>query len=143
MNITFRRVTFEDAELLFNWRNDELDRLNSYNSDLINFESHCQWLKNLLSDNKREQLIALIDEVPIGTIRIDSQYNPAELAWSIDNTHRGRGLGKAMLKKFFESRPGIYRAEIKLHNIASRKTAEYAGMFLKKIENNICHYYFC
>ncbi|NCC60638.1 MAG: GNAT family N-acetyltransferase [Verrucomicrobiae bacterium] len=140
MNIVFRKATFEDAELLFNWRNEKHDRLNSYNSDLIKFDAHCQWLNNLITDSNREQLIALLDGIPVGTLRIDSRHNPAELAWSIDSNKRNKGIGKIMLKTFFEYRHGIYRAEIKSNNIASRKIAEYTGMSLIKIKNNICYY---
>ncbi len=140
MPLTFRTVTFADAERLFRWRNDELDRLNSHHSELLQYDAHCRWLEELLADPKREQFIVQLDGTPVGMLRIDSRQDVAELAWSTDPDHRGRGLGKAMLKQFLETRPGAYRAEIFEQNIASRKMAEYAGMALVKIVGHVHHY---
>lgn len=141
MNITFSLASFEDAERLFAWRNDEAERLYSHNSEPLNFDEHCKWLSELLSDNKRELLIVHLDGIPVGTLRIDSRQEVAELAWSTDINHRQRGIGKAMLKQFLNSRPGKYRAEIKAQNVASIKMAESAGMILIKTIGNICHYH--
>lgn len=95
-----REVELSDDDLLFRWANDPQTRLNAFNSDVIEWDSHQQWLSRKLQD--REGCVFLIgclpDGVPYGQVRFDRELNGD---WMIDYSvapeFRGLGLGRRLL----------------------------------------------
>jgi hypothetical protein len=47
MNLIIRKATIDDAPILFNWRNDELTRRLSKNTNVVKWNEHVVWLKNV------------------------------------------------------------------------------------------------
>ena len=124
--LTLRKATVQDAELLFNWANEDVVRSNSIHSKKIIWADHLNWLDLKLSSSNF-LLILEVERVPAGQIRFD--FDPQENGWVIDYSispdHRGKGLGKtivAMGMAYVKKFPVI--AYVKLNNGPSIKVFE-------------------
>jgi RimJ/RimL family protein N-acetyltransferase len=122
-------ATMDDAEPLFDWRNDPLTRAMSRNQDPVTWDSHVDWLTRRLSQPSPHLYMAFLDGRRIGTFRVDGD----EISYTVAPEHRGKGLGEAMLRKAREMF-GPLRAEIFVRNIASIKIAERSGMIVHLID---------
>lgn len=118
-----RPATIEDAQILFDWRNDPLTRESSISTDPVAWDDHVRWLEASLSNPNRELLVAEIDGVPVGTVRLD---DGVELSWTVAPSQRGKGIGKQMVS--LVERGSI--ARIKRSNVASQRIAGAAGFVL-------------
>jgi RimJ/RimL family protein N-acetyltransferase len=127
----FLRAKIEDAQMLFDWRNDELTRSASLSSSPLTMESHLVWLQRVFLDPNREIYISFFDKKAIGTIRRDLKGSLWVLSWTVNPQFRGMGYGKKMLLEFVEKFPANYVAEVKADNVISKKMAESAGFILK------------
>lgn len=126
-----RPATLEDAQLLFDWRNDPLTRAMFKNSGVVLWDTHINWLTQRLSRLDPHLYIAEIG-VPVGTFRLDGD----EISYTVAPEARGKGIGSAMLLKVREMF-GPRRAEIFERNVASIRIAERAGMLLHIIRPDI------
>jgi RimJ/RimL family protein N-acetyltransferase len=97
MAIQLRRVTIADAQTLFAWRNDELTRQMSANTDLVRYQDHVGWLERKLADSACRFHVAEEDGEPVGTIRFDGSPE-ATVSWTVATEARGRGVCKAMAR---------------------------------------------
>lgn len=125
-----RKATADDVVLLFNWVNDREVRSSALNPDPISFESHVEWFRN--NSGLRDIYIYMVDEVPVGQCRLD-YIGPEEafLDYSIDSAFRGSGKAKSMLGLLLtEVSVGVLIAEVKVDNIASKKTLLNLGFNL-------------
>ncbi|MQW87734.1 GNAT family N-acetyltransferase [Sinorhizobium saheli] len=125
----FRRVTIEDARLLFEWRNDPETRRMSRDTSELTWDNHLAWLSRRLEQDDHGLYIAALDGSPVGTVRIDKD----EISYTVAPEHRCKGIGEAMLiaaKNLF----GPKIAEMKRNNIASAKVAERAGHIVRFID---------
>ena len=140
--MTLRKVTFEDWEILLDWRNNIETRRNSHNMDLIDEETHKKWLNSILSDNNRHLFMGIENGKAVGTVRADFDVKSEsyELSWTISPYFRGKGIGKIIVKLLTDQLDAKVRAEIKPGNVPSIKIAEYSGMSFNKLENGILHY---
>ena len=73
-------------------------RAQSFSSEVIPYETHCNWFKQKLVDAKSTLLIIEIDEVPAGIVRFDEKEDGAVIGVSIDKDFRGKGLGSKFIK---------------------------------------------
>lgn len=124
-------ATLDDAKLLFAWRNDFETRKQSKNTDEVSWENHILWLTNSLAMNTRKIYLAEHKGVLVGTVRSDKKEDgTVELSWTIAPSHRGKGLGKAMVMQFVkEVHPGEKLiAIIRKGNIPSEKIAQALGL---------------
>lgn len=96
---TLVEATIEDADLLFEWANDDEVRKNSFNKEKIVYEDHQSWLKKALDSKMRYIYIYYYGDEPVGQIRIDliEDGKKAEIGYSIDKAYRGKGHGTQML----------------------------------------------
>lgn len=122
-----RRATMADAKMLFDWRNDPETCAASINSDPPQWEGHQKWLDASLCNPERALLIAEVDGVPVGTVRID-HGEETELSWTVAPDQRGKGIAKQMVE--LACPPEHVVAKIKPENVASQKVAESAGFML-------------
>ncbi len=128
--ITFVAATIDDAQLLFDWRNDELTRENSVNKAPVGWENHCQWLQSILTDSNVKLFIARRNLQSLGTVRLNVLDRGHELSWTIAPSFRGQGLGKLIVKRATSLCQGPVFARILSQNTASAKIAKAAGFHL-------------
>lgn len=130
--LILRPATMLDSQTLFEWRNDPLTRANSFNSAEVALKDHLAWLEKSISNPNRLLLIAKENGISVGTARLDRGENESEVSWTIAPSHRGKGIGKRMIKTLIASLSGEKLvAKIKPTNSASRKIAIDAGFQLK------------
>lgn len=135
-----RPAGMADADQLLDWRNDPQTRSASHSSKVVGREEHLAWLKSSLENKDRMLMIAVEDEVPVGTVRADLVDGVNELSWSVATSARGRGVGKRMVAMLASQLATPIRAEIQVGNEGSIKIAEFAGMLFHKEEDGVMHY---
>lgn len=132
--LNLRKANTEDAQLYFDWANEEVVRLQSFNSEKISLEDHIKWFKSKIADTDCIMLM-FEDEnkKPAGQVRFQKENEEIYVVGiSVDIFFRGKGLGIEMLKTasnyFFELFPSKkINAFIKQENIASINSFEKAG----------------
>ena len=148
--LRIRKVNDEwenDSINLFNWRNDEITRKNSFNTEIIKWEEHKKWFKSVLNNPLRDLYILSDDSVPIGTIRFDKneKLNCAEISITISPRNRRKGYGVEAIKKFSliylkENNLNYIFAEIKPDNLISIDTFINAGYkFYKEFSDKLVY----
>jgi RimJ/RimL family protein N-acetyltransferase len=151
--LSLRMPTAEDMEIYFTWANDPVVRKQSYDSSIIDLESHKQWFESVINNESYFMCICQnsVGE-DIGQVRIQKQKDKnkeALIGISIDSSHRGKGYAKEVLilatDLFFKSNPGfLINAYIKEGNLSSKLAFENAGFhFMDTIEyKNFKSYHF-
>ncbi len=143
--IVFKEANKEDSQDLFNWRNDEITRKMSRNTDSVSLENHNEWYQKALKDPKRKLLIAEDQDKKIGMVRFDYQEQPAsaEININLNPDFRGQGYGQLVLDQackyaFKNLKLKRIYAEIKIINIPSIKIFEKAGFqYLPKEQEDL------
>lgn len=138
-SVSFREATFEDWKVLLDWRNDPLTQMASRTGTPLLDSSHQEWLRNSLADERRELLIAMSNEQPIGTIRIDFA-EVSELSWTVAPEYRGLGFGRLMVSRAIErlsrrEKPITLQAVVRVDNPASQRIAKSCGFQLFSQDN--------
>ena len=139
-----RCVELEDMKLLYEWRNDKIVRMNSLNSDIISYDTHCKWFKEKIKSKDSQIYICMKDNQPIGQIRIECDEEEAEISYLIAAEYRGKGYGREIIKLLEQE---VIRdikikklvATVKGSNIASQKCFEYLNY--DKLEEGKVVYY--
>lgn len=145
-DVTVREAKLEDAELYFEWANDHTVRQMAFHSEPIPWDNHLKWFNNKVASQNSHLLICYKYESPVGQVRFDiSESNEAEIDISIAKEHRGKGLGKTMLKAAIEYEKcmnGIrtFVSEVKEDNISSNKLFTSCGFSLTNQSNRINYY---
>lgn len=134
MEIQIRRANISDLEFLFNLRNEEIVRRVSFNSDLIDLETHRKWFENRLI--RDDNVIYIVEEnsQPVAQVRFDLLDNgDGDVSAAIIKEFRGRGYGTEIFKRsallFFSEFPKskkIYGFP-KIDNFASIRSLGNAG----------------
>ena len=108
MALFLRNATIEDAQDVFNWRNDPGTRANSFNKDELDFESHMLWFGKRLGRENTLMYILMNGNQKAGNIRIDIEGTTGEISYMIAPEARGKGYGKkilALLEKTLSETP--------------------------------------
>ncbi|HEV2503141.1 MAG TPA: GNAT family N-acetyltransferase [Mesorhizobium sp.] len=116
-----RPATIDDAQLLFDWRNEPLTRAMSVNTEPVAWDDHVKWLSIRLA-RPEPGLYICEDGIPCGMVRIDND----EISYTVDMDFRGKGLATKMLI-LARHQFGSKRAKVKRSNEASAKAATKAG----------------
>lgn len=99
MELKARPVKENDLMLVFKWANDPLTRRMSFNQDPIPLETHKQWFRKLLSQQKIYFLIIegyILDKwTPIAQVRVDQS---GEISISLASKFRGCHLASPAIK---------------------------------------------
>jgi len=143
--ILFRNARIEDCLDLFGWRNDIITRQNSFNTELISFETHKHWFENCLKDSTRDLFILFDKDKGIGTIRFDykEDKNCAEINITIAPEARNKRYSSKAIRTLSLYYLDNYNlnyifAEIKPQNIISMKSFIKAGYkFYKEFPDKI------
>ena len=139
-DISLRKATIDDLEILYEWRNDLQTREASRMTDRVSWEKHESWLRASLKDPNRKLYIAEENSVPVGTLRADLSDGIHELSWTVSPKVRGRGIGKRMVFLLAQKIKGPLKAEIRKGNAASIQIAEKSGMRFHQEKNGMMYY---
>lgn len=143
MRIKMRLGKFEDAKLVYDWRNHPEVRAHSRDSDPIDYEAHSQWFRKACQSKNQLILIGELDDIPIGVLRFDISENEAEISIFMNPALVSRGFGSGVLRqaeKFLKTNNpsvNILNAEVLGDNIASHGlffNSGYTKKFTKYIK---------
>lgn len=102
--LRLRPATLEDAQHLFDWRNDDSTRQHFKTTSAVAWADHIAWLTKTMSGRVpgRELRIAeTADGQHVGVVRSDETEDGFhELSYTIAPTWRGKGIGKQMVLQF-------------------------------------------
>jgi len=147
--IFLRKATDEDAELLFNWRNDDEVREASFHQEILKWPEHLEWFKKVLNNSACCLYIINNQEgTPIGQIRFDKNGDGATINISLGKDFRGKGYGAESIKTasrfFLDNHKDIKKimALVKDENESSVKVFNRSGFLECKRENGIINFLF-
>ena len=142
--IYLRRVKETDMKLLFDWRNNELVRKNSFSMEPVEWEEHVKWFNATLVNSSVLFFIMMCKEQEVGQIRIDLELdNTAIINYSIAEKYRGLGYGKQILHlaetELYERFKNKYmlKALVKENNISSQVDFERIGYIIQNTNRDI------
>ena len=133
-----REISYDDWEILLEWRNEKETRNNSINSNIIQEDEHKDFIKKIIKDSEKNQFIFEYNEKPVGTIREDLLgEDQFELSYTINPKYRGMKIGQIMMHLYLIERKGSFFCEVKEKNTPSIKMIEKLGFKLYKKDNHI------
>jgi RimJ/RimL family protein N-acetyltransferase len=94
-----RLAKLDDVEQIFEIRNKQEVRENSFNSEMIDFKTHQEWCNNSLNNPARRLLVLEMGDKIIGVLRYDINGDSAEISIYIDPPYFGKGCAEIMLEK--------------------------------------------
>lgn len=137
--LKLRKANLRDLYTYFNWVNEKEVIKNSFNKKTINIESHKNWFKNQIKDKDSYMYVLEINKLPIGQVRFNVNKKNALIDYSLDETIRGRGLGKTLinfgLKKIRPLKINLVNAEVKSINFKSKLIFKNLGFKEIKIKS--------
>ena len=92
-----REANEDDRDLYFEWANDSEVRANSFNNEPIIYANHCEWFAKMLAAEDVFLYVLMIDDQPVGQVRLSVSGDVAEISYSIDKEFRGKGFGKRII----------------------------------------------
>ena len=129
-----RHAEAADAALLLDWANDPATRRNSFNTELISWETHCRWFSARLYDSAACSfyIIATTDGAEVGQVRFEKEPRAWEIHYSMAPVFRGRGLGQSLLEAAIqrlcsERDVPLIRGRVRCDNVPSRRLFERLG----------------
>lgn len=131
--INLRQAMREDAQLLWNWRNDPVVRSASFSGQSISWEEHCDWMAQSLDDKDCQIWVAEETGCPLATLRAKkTREGGAELAITVAPEFRGQGLAPFLIRMAVQRAATTWglseiQALIKPQNLSSIKAFEDAG----------------
>ena len=146
--LRLRRAEKEDCRFLYELRNEEEVRKNSFQTGIFSYEDHVAWFERKLEEKNTRIYILEQDGERIGQARVDLEGQNGEISYALCLRARGHGYSKWMLGSIEEElrEQAVCRkliAEVKRENIASQKIfetlsyiavpADYGYVFEKKI----------
>lgn len=144
-NVRLREATMDDMDLVFEWANDPEGRKNSFHTEPIPYDTHCNWYKNKMDSKDSNIYIYCEENRPAGQIRVDMEGQKAVISYFIEKNSRNRGHGKRIIQllkeKVIHEYPQITElvAEVKKENYPSQKIFEDLG-FTKHMERELISY---
>lgn len=136
--ICLRRMTYDDTDLIVQWRNSDAVRRNFIYQEWFTREGHENWIRTRVETGDVVQMMIceLASGRPVGSVYIrdiDRHHNKAEYGIFIGEADaRGRGIGtavaKLMLRYCFEEEK-LHRVYLRAlaGNIAAVRSYEKAG----------------
>lgn len=129
-NLFLRAVETTDIDLLYEWANNGEVRKNAFHTDIISFDTHKKWFEELKQSEDQKQYILMLEDEPIGQIRLSIKGERAEIDYSIAEDKRGNGYGQRIIELLCEKVKTEYptvkvlAAKIKPENVISIKCFE-------------------
>tara|TARA_B100000795_G_scaffold244240_1_gene208662 strand:+ start:49 stop:903 length:855 start_codon:yes stop_codon:yes gene_type:complete len=136
-----RSVNLSDSDTLLSWRNDEVTRSNSFNSEINSLKIHKEYLKNAMSSLTRKIFILEYSGVRVGTIREDKvKEGGLKLSYTVDPIYRGKRFGQMMLSLYLKDRKGLFICAVKDSNAPSIKMIAKMNFKLFNSEEGVNFY---
>lgn len=132
-DIEWRTASINDADLYFQWANDDVVRQNSFEQNKISYEEHVKWFKSKLASPDCFFYLFTKNNLPVGQVRIENKKEETVIGVSVDEKFRGKGLGSLMLElastdffiKFPQKTISAYIKEDNAASIAIFKKANF------------------
>jgi L-amino acid N-acyltransferase YncA len=142
IEMNLRAVKAEDSADILRWRNDDVTRAMSLNSDLIEPDRHSAWFSRFLENERTLAFVGIVDGRAVGWVRFDALETEAAFLVSITVAPeaRSKGMGSQLLELALRklrtvcSKPVVY-AKVKETNLASRKVFQKLGFRLSEESN--------
>jgi UDP-2,4-diacetamido-2,4,6-trideoxy-beta-L-altropyranose hydrolase len=115
----------DDAQFLFDTRNDPEARANSVDQRPLVYESHVAWLSSKLEDPDTLIYIAEENRESVGYVRFHLQDTVAVVSIGLAAEFRGRGLGRTILEQGIAQLTGI----IEVHAVVKKTNATSIRLF--------------
>lgn len=131
--IRIRPADWHDRRSIFLWRNAEENRRYSFNSKVINYREHCNWLKCTINDRDKLLLIGELNGSAIGVLRYDISKCDAIVSIYLVRGKYGQGMGSSLLaagNSWLQKNATVANkviASVLSANIASEKAFKEAG----------------
>jgi RimJ/RimL family protein N-acetyltransferase len=125
--VQMRLAEAKDAQAIFNWRNHPLVRNYSDNTQEINWEEHCEWFEQRLSDNSSPILIGEVNNQALGVVRFDISKQDAMVSIYLVPDSSLKGWGACLLEQaenwLRQYHPGVVKlhAQVLPNNEPSKK----------------------
>lgn len=98
MNLIYRLATSDDVRRIFTLSNMDYVREYALNKSKIEWEGHCRWFNNVISnDNYFFHIVEDEHGNLLGQIRYEIDDTKATVSISLSQLARGKGLSKTML----------------------------------------------
>ncbi|GGG80088.1 hypothetical protein GCM10007415_10570 [Parapedobacter pyrenivorans] len=136
--VSIRRAVESDASVTHEWANDEASRQNSFSSEPIPLEAHCNWWTAKMNDPNAFYFVGEIGGSPASIIRFDKKKGGTNFIIGINMAPKFRGQGlshqflTAACHEVFKANDSSIEAYIKPKNLPSIKSFEKAGFRLVK-----------
>jgi RimJ/RimL family protein N-acetyltransferase len=146
--LKLRNAEYSDIDILFEWVNDAVVRMNSFSAAQISYEDHKKWLENKLSSKKSKLFIGVDENKPVGIIRFDLiNSEDAQASITIAPSMRGKGYGKELVSLGIEEvkKTGFARrllAQTKPENLPSQFIFINNGFKRTITENDMSQFLF-
>ena len=127
MTISFKKIKFQDKDILFKWSNLKSVRKNSLNDKKINYADHIRWMKRYLcNDYKNFGKLVFVQKKPIGLVRIDKKKKDYFISYLIAPKYRKKGYASKAVELFICNLKNVKKitAIVKNNNKASIKIFE-------------------
>lgn len=149
----FRVARNDDVDIIFNLVNDPIIRQRSFNSEIIDYETHKKWFNLKLEDSFSRIYMVYYYETFAGYVRFETNEDEAIITIHLCEEFRGKSFGVKIIKKGIDMIPKILtiskiKAYIKPDNIGSiisfRDAGfEYSGKISWKNQPCILMEYIC
>lgn len=97
-SVVLRLAAAADEKVLLRWANDPETRRASLRSETIDPATHAAWFASRLADPDGRLWIGLVDDQPIGQLRIErTTEGDGEVSIAVAPEARGRGLSRPLL----------------------------------------------
>ena len=135
--ITVREAIESDSKLIHEWANNNETRAASFNTGFIDWDAHCNWFSERLSDPNCIFLICGNGKGDsLGLVRFDLAADEAVMSINLDPRARGRGLAsfiiiRTVAELFRRYNISKVSAFIKPQSLRSARAFERAGFSIK------------
>jgi len=129
LDLHLRPVSIADCELLFGWVNEPEVRKNSFNHQMVDFESHQIWFQKKINEGLPWYILELSGQ-PSGVIRFDLSENGFKINFSISASQRGKGLGKEIIRLGLSEITRIPHNSIFVFGLVKKQNIASAKCFL-------------
>jgi RimJ/RimL family protein N-acetyltransferase len=135
-----RLATDMDKEIIFEWANDPIVRMASFNRTDIPWEIHEEWFNQKMKSPSSHIYILEVNGKPAGQVRFDASGDEKEFTinYSIGADFRGLGLGERILRLGLTAHCCTYEGEatylalVKPENLSSVSCFRKLGFGMKE-----------